>query len=469
MTTVSVRNPYTGEADYGFEEPSAADIAARVENLRIKQPAWALLELQERLDALLVFVDRLNQHRKDLLAALVADTGRTQVAAMELEALDAFIARARTLAPEALATATQTASIPFIEGTSNRIPFGVVANISPWNFPVILSFLDTIPALAAGNAVMIKPSEITPRWTGPLLEAVAASDGIRDVLDILPGTGKTGAALVRHVDAVVFTGSVTTGRKVAEAAAANFIPAFLELGGKDPAIVLAGADMSYAARTITFTANQSAGQACQSIERAYVPRQHFDEFVATAVETANNMSLNYPDIDQGVVGPFIFADQGAKVLQQLADARGAGAEILCGGELLNNGGYWMRPTVITGVNHDMKLMQEETFGPVLPVMPYDSEDEAVKLANDSDYGLSAAVFAATPEQGREFAARLNAGAVSINDAALTAVIHDFEHDAFALSGLGASRSGLSAYRRFTREQAVMTNTAGQPLIQTSLE
>ncbi|MGI9290019.1 MAG: aldehyde dehydrogenase family protein, partial [Gammaproteobacteria bacterium] len=372
--------------------------------------------------------------------------------------------------PEALAPGpVRTSTIPVIEAISNRIPYGLVVNISPWNFPVILSFLDTIPALAAGNAVLIKPSEITPRWVEEMQATIEACPAIAGVLGILPGTGKTGAECINHADAVVFTGSVSTGRKVAEAAAKRFIPAFLELGGKDPAIVLEGADIDHAARTLTFAATQSAGQACQSIERVYVPRAHLDEFLATAVETAESMAINHPDITQGVVGPFIFAEQGGKVLRQLADARGAGAEILCGGELLNNGGYWMRPTVVTNVTHEMALMQAETFGPVMPVMPYDNEAQAIELANDSDYGLSAAVFAANAEAGQTLAKHLKAGAVSINDAALTAVVHDFEHDAFALSGMGLSRSGLSAYTRFTRQQAVMTNTSGQSVLQSSLD
>jgi succinate-semialdehyde dehydrogenase/glutarate-semialdehyde dehydrogenase len=469
MPSVTVRNPYTGAQDFSFEEPEAATVADRIERLRQQQPEWAALDLTKRLAALVAFAASVKTHQQSILAALVADTGRTHVSAMEIDALDAFINQALTTAPEALAApAARTAEIPIIEATTNRIPLGVIGNISPWNFPVILSFLDTIPALAAGNAVVIKPSEVTPRWIEPMLEAINDCPEIASVLDILPGTGITGAEIISHVDGVVFTGSVATGRKVAAAAAQQFIPACLELGGKDPAVVLAGADIELAARTLTFAATQSTGQACQSIERVYVPRENHAEFVEHAVSMANSMELNHPNINIGIVGPFIFEQQGAKVLRQLADARGAGAEILCGGELLNHGGFWMRPTVVTNVTHDMALMQEETFGPVLPVMAYDTEAEALELANDSQYGLSAAVFAATPAAGREFAAQLKVGAVSINDAALTALVHEFEHDAFGLSGLGASRAGLSAYRRFTREQAVLTNTTGQPLLLNTL-
>jgi acyl-CoA reductase-like NAD-dependent aldehyde dehydrogenase len=461
VTTVSVRNPYTGKSDYSFTDPSPADIAAAADRLRNNQPAWADQSLESRLATLRAFGAAIAARREQIVNALMLDTGRTLVAAMEVDTLATFLARAEELAPQALAPPpARPGQIPVIEATANRIPYGLVGNISPWNFPVILSFLDTFPALAAGNAVLIKPSEVTPRWVEPMKQAIADTPEIARVLDIVVGTGQAGAALLDHVDAVVFTGSVPTGRKVAQAAAERFIPAFLELGGKDPAVVLPGADMEVAAKTITFCSVQSAGQACQSLERVYVPRDNFDEFVALAVQCAKEIDINYPDIGHGHVGPFIFADQAAIVMEQLAAAKGAGATIHCGGELLNNGGLWIRPTVVTGVDHSMSLMREETFGPVMPIMPYATEAEALTLANDSQYGLSAAVFAATVEEGRRFARGIRAGAVSVNDAALTVLIHEFEHDAFGYSGMGASRSGMSAYLRFTREQAVMANTSG---------
>jgi acyl-CoA reductase-like NAD-dependent aldehyde dehydrogenase len=463
--TIAVRNPYTGAQDYSFEDPAAADIATAANRLREFQPAWAARSLADRLSVIEALGESIARHREALLAALTVDTGRTQIAGVELDTIAAFVQRVVHEAPVALASAApREAQIPVIEGSSNRIPYGLVGNISPWNFPVILSFLDTFPALAAGNAVLIKPSEVTPRWVEPMRAAIADCPEIAGVLDIVVGTGQAGAVLVEQVDAVVFTGSVTTGRKVAEAAAQRFIPAFLELGGKDPAVVLASADLERAVRTATFCSVQSAGQACQSLERIYVARELYDEFVERAVAIATSLEINYPDISNGVVGPFIFEAQGSTVLHQLAAAKGDGATIHCGGELLNHGGFWMRPTVVTDVNHQMSLMQDETFGPVMPIMPFDTEAQALQLANDSRYGLSAAVFAGSVDEGRSFARGMHAGAISINDAALTVLIHEFEHDAFGFSGLGASRTGLSAYTRFTREQAIMANVAGEPLL-----
>lgn len=466
---IAVRNPYTGELDYSFTEPTPAQLRATCERLRAGQPAWAERSVDGRLDALEAFGAAIARHASDITAALVADTGRSQVPAIEVSGLQGQIERCRREAPAVLASTTpRPAQVPLIHGSANRMPLGLVGNISPWNFPVVLSFIDTFPALAAGNAVIIKPSEITPRWVEPMKAAIHECPEIAAVLDIVVGTGQTGAAIPQLVDAVVFTGSVATGRKVAEAAAKNFIPAALELGGKDPAVVLADADIDYAARVITFSSVQSTGQACQSLERVYVPKQHFEQFLQTSIATAESLALNYPSMDDGVIGPFIFEQQAYKVLEQVQDAVSLGATLHCGGEIIDHGGLWMRPTVMSAVNHEMELMQDETFGPVVPIMAYNDEDEAVRLANDSIYGLSAAVFAGTTDAGRRFARRLKAGAVSVNDAALTAVLNEFEHDSFGFSGLGRSRAGASAFTRFTREQAVMSNEESRPLLASQL-
>ncbi len=467
---IQVRNPYTGEHDYTFSDPTRADVADRCTRLSANQPEWARLNLAARIEALQEFARAIQKHQAAIIAALQADTGRAYVAAREVETLPALIERLGADAPIALAPPpARQASIPVIEGSTHRSPYGLVGNISPWNFPVILSFLDTFPALVAGNAVIIKPSEVTPRWVEPMLAAIADCPQIAAVLDIVVGTGQAGAAIPDTVDAVVFTGSVPTGRKVAEAAARNFIPAFLELGGKDPAIVLASADVATAARAIAFCSCQSTGQACQSLERAYVHRSLYDEFVRLAIATAETLELNYPDIETGVIGPFIFAEQATKVRAQIEDALTLGATLHCGGELIDHGGTWMRPAVLTEVTHDMQIMREETFGPVVPIMPFDTTEEALALANDSVYGLSASVFAGSLDEAREVGMQIRAGAVSLNDASLTALIHEFEHDSFGFSGLGRSRSGHSAYTRFTREQSLMANTIGQPLLVQELD
>jgi acyl-CoA reductase-like NAD-dependent aldehyde dehydrogenase len=276
------------------------------------------------------------------------------------------------------------------------------------------------------------------------------------VFRVIVGDGQTGAALIDNVDVVAFTGSVTTGRKVAEAAARNFIPALLELGGKDPAIVLPSADIDAAAKAVLRSSVQATGQACQSLERSYVHKDHIDEFVAALTEKAGQVELNYPDIRQGHIGPLIFAGQAEIIRDHLEDAVAKGASVLSGGTIENHGGgNWILPTVLTGVNHSMKVMREETFGPLLPVMAYDTVDAAIDLANDSDYGLSAAVFGEDLDEAKAVARKINAGAVGINDGAVTVDVHDAAHDSFGYSGMGQARMGLTGLTRFTREKALV--------------
>jgi len=279
------------------------------------------------------------------------------------------------------------------------------------------------------------------------------------VLSMAPGDGNTGAALIDLVDVVCFTGSVATGRKVAEAAARAFIPAFLELGGKDPAIVTPTADVPRAAATVLRASTLATGQACQSLERIYVHRSIYDEFVYHLVEQARRVTLNWPDRHQGQIGPLIFERQADIIAEQIRDAKARGARVVCGGEIeRHGGGCWIRPTVLVDVDHGMKIMAEETFGPIMPVMKYESVDEAVTLANDSVYGLSAAVIAGTLAEAEAIGRRLDAGGISLNDGALTGIMHEAEKHSFKLSGMGGSRMGAAGLSRFLRKKALIRQT-----------
>jgi acyl-CoA reductase-like NAD-dependent aldehyde dehydrogenase len=327
--------------------------------------------------------------------------------------------------------------------------------ISPWNFPFLISMLDAIPALMAGCAVIVKPSEVTPRFIAPLMASIGRYPELAGAFAFIEGDGPTGAALIGQSDLICFTGSVATGRRVGEACAQGFIPSCLELGGKDPAIVLASADPQRTAEVVLRASVQATGQACQSLERVYVQRAIYERFVAALVAAANRVELNFPDVHRGHVGPLIFERQAAIIAEHLVDARAKGATVLTGGIIEEHGGgKWLRPTVVTGATHAMKLVTEETFGPVIPVMVFDSVDEAVRLANDSVYGLSAAVFGEEHE-ARAVAARLEAGAVSINDGGLTTEAFDAEKNSFKLSGMGPSRMGPSGITRFLRKRAVL--------------
>lgn len=320
--------------------------------------------------------------------------------------------------------------------------------------------VDAVPALTAGCAVIIKPSEITPRFVEPLQQAARACRDFGDVLQVLTGDGKTGAAVVQNVDCICFTGSVPTGRRVAVQAAGRLIPAFLELGGKDPLLILPGANLTHAVEAALRGSVLATGQACQSIERVYVHRSLYTRFVADLVARAQAVRLNWPDIACGDIGPIICERQAQILKEQLADAVAKNATILSGGSIEDHGGgLWLRPTVLVGVTHEMKVMTEETFGPIVPVMAFDTVEEAIALANFGPYGLSAAVFAVSLEAAEIVASRLEAGAVSLNDAALTATFYEAGKQSFKSSGLGPSRMGSEGLSRFFRRQALIANTA----------
>ncbi|WP_405228809.1 aldehyde dehydrogenase family protein [Lentisalinibacter sediminis] len=453
---LDVRNPRTGERDYRIAAADAGTVAAAAARLRSGQAAWAARPLEERVGVLDEWVAAVDRRRQELLDALVADTGRYFVSVAEIGGVAGTVQRWSRLAPEILAEPLRSSSVPGISYRTQLVPVPLVGAISPWNFPLTLSLIDAIPALIAGCAVLVKPSEVTPRFVAPLAAALAEVPALDAVLGFVQGDGATGAALIDNVDAVCFTGSVATGRKVGAAAAARFIPAFLELGGKDPMIVLASADPKQAAATALRASVTATGQACQSIERVYVAREIFDEFVAELVAAAERVALNWPDIHDGHIGPLIFERQAATIRAQLEEAVARGARIVAGGEIENlGGGLWIRPTVVTGVDHEMALMREETFGPVIPVMPFDTLEEAIALANDSEFGLSAAVLAGSLGEAEAVGRQLEAGAVSLNDGAMTAQFYEAEKDSFKYSGLGGSRMGPAGMRRFLRRRALI--------------
>ena len=271
------------------------------------------------------------------------------------------------------------------------------------------------------------------------------------------GDGRTGEAIVDNVDVINFTGSVQNGRRVAEACARRFIPCMLELGGKDPVVITQTADLDKAATAVLRGAVTSTGQVCFSIERIYVHESVHDAFVEKLAAKAERVELNYPDPLKGHIGPFIFERQAHIVDGHIDDALAKGAKIRTGGKSHNlGGGLYMRPTILTGVTHEMQIMRDETFGPVMPVMRYRTEDDAVRLANDTYFGLSAAVIAGTAEEARRIAERIDAGVVSVQDTFLTfAGYGAAEWESFKYSGLGG-RGGMLAY---VKKQAILTNSA----------
>ncbi len=457
------RNPRSGIEDYEFKAISAGELSEVARNLRQAQPAWAAAGLDARCDALRAWSDEVSAAREAIVDALIEDTGRRTIARVEFGSIAGFVERWCTWAPELVQEESGAdPRAPEITFESQHVPYPLVGVISPWNFPLTLSFIDAIPALLAGCAVAIKPSEVTPRFIEPVADTIARVPGLRDVLAIFPGDGETGQALIQESDAICFTGSVATGRKVGAACGERLIPAFLELGGKDPAIVTAGADIDRAITSLLRGGFAATGQICHSIERVYVEKPVYEEFVRRLGERAGEVPLSDESLDSGIVGPFIHEPQAAIVRDHIEDAKAKGAKVVCGGTVENRkGGLYCTPTVLSDVDHSMKIMTEETFGPVLPVMACENVAEAVRLANDTNYGLSGAVFAATAEEGVDIAHEVNAGGMSVNDAQLAAGSQVAEKHAFADSGLGGSRMGPAAFTRFLRKKAIYTN-AGEP-------
>jgi acyl-CoA reductase-like NAD-dependent aldehyde dehydrogenase len=460
QATLKVRNPRTGEADFAITVATGADIAPIARRMRVAQQQWKAIGVAGRTKVLQAFRMALENHRASILEALQADTGRNRLATTEVDAVMSFIDAWSQLAPSLVEghperTAT---GLPKV-GVQQRLdPYPLLGAITPWNFPLLLSFIDVIPALFAGCAVLIKPSEVTPRFSFAVEACIADVPELSEVLGFVRGDGRSGAALIEHVDVVAFTGSVATGRKVAAAAAAAFIPAFLELGGKDPAIVLPGSDLDRATTALLRASVLGTGQACQSLERIYVHESQHDELVERLAVKARAAKLSYPDMSQGIIGPLIFHKQAEIIRRHIEDAVTKGARIVTGGKVVQrDGGWWMEPTVMTHVDHSMEVMTEETFGPVMPVMKYTEVAEAIALANDTDFGLSGAVFGPDEAEALKVAEQLEAGGISVNDAGMTTMVFDACKMAYRRSGMGPSRMGTTGLTRFLRQKAVYIN------------
>jgi len=460
------RNPRDGQPSAPIPATPLAQLEGIVARARAAQKAWAARGVEGRIAVLARWRDVIEAIQDSLVEAVSQDTGRVLESRREAANIGKWIDRWSAIAPKALAPGGGPTSIPSFTCASETAAIPVLGVISPWNFPMSLSLMDAIPALLAGCAVIIKPSEVTPHFIAPLERSIARIPELEGVLTYIRGAGDLGAALIEHVDGICFTGSTATGRKVAARAGAWLIPCFVELGGKDPAIVLEGADLERAARAIVTGATLGTGQQCYSIERIYVARPLHDAFLALLTEKARKLKLAFPQPTDGQIGPLIFAPQAQIIAAHLQDARDKGAVVHCGGEIeQHGGGLWVAPTVLSQVTHAMDVMRDETFGPLMPVMAFDSEDEAVRLANESSYGLSAAVFG-PQERAMAVARQLNAGGINVNDAGATPFfIGDpsvTPKEPFGASGLGGSRTGPDSILRFVRHKMIVTNVTNEP-------
>jgi acyl-CoA reductase-like NAD-dependent aldehyde dehydrogenase len=458
--TIDVENPATGEVIRTLPVTTPDDVRAMAERARAAQPAWEALGFEGRGRVLRRMQKWVVDNSERVIQALVDETGKTyeDAAVVELAYGAGALGFWAKHAPDYLADEKVRTSNPFVLGRKLVVryrPVGVVGVIGPWNYPLTNSFGDAIPALAAGNAVLLKPSEVTP------LTSLLLADGLREcgmpehVLQIAVGGPDTGTAVIDEANFVMFTGSTATGKKVMARAAETLTPVALELGGKDPMIVLADADIERAANAATYYSMQNGGQTCVSVERVYVEAPIYDKFVDAVTERVKALRQGPPTGPASVeVGAMTFPPQLDIVSRHVEQAREAGARITTGGHVREGAGRFYEPTVLADVDHSMAAMRDETFGPTVPIMKVTDADEAVRLANDSQYGLGASVWTKDLARGEQIARRIESGYACVNDANVNYFAYELPMGGWKDSGLGV-RHGAGGIRKYTRQQAIL--------------
>ncbi len=436
-------NPATGEVLRELDCAGGGHVRATVQRAREAQRQWVEIGVRGRIEVLRRFQRRLVEKKREIAEAIAREAGKPVAEALTTEVLVVLDA-ARFLIENAyrllhdepvphgnLATKLKT-------GYLVREPYGVIGIVSPWNYPFSIPATEALAALAAGNAVVLKPSEFTSLVALELASLLHSAGLSEDLFQVLPGDGATGAALVDSpIDKLVFTGSIATGRRIAKAASERLLPVVLELGGKDPMLVLDDADIDVASSAALWGALMNAGQTCLSVERCYVHRSIYNAFLQACTAKIGRLRVGQ-GMDYGTdIGPMIHEGQLRIVEAHVNDAVAQGARVLAGGSRLPElGKNFYRPTLLADVTHDMRIMRDETFGPVLPVMPFDSDEEAIKLANDSEFGLAASVWTRNRARGEALARRIQAGTVMVNDVISCFGISEAPHGGVKASGIG---------------------------------
>jgi acyl-CoA reductase-like NAD-dependent aldehyde dehydrogenase len=461
--TFEVTNPADGSVITDVPIDGPAEVATTVARVRSNQPAWQALGIKGRARWLGPLRDWLIDNHDRIAETMQRETGKVWgEASAETPYVTDLINFYSKKAHKYIGDEKVPAHSPLMKVKKLKVtyrPYPVVGVISPWNFPLILSLGDAIPALIAGAAVVIKPSEVTPLALGEIVEAWKNEIGGPDVLDVVNGMGETGSALVDEADFIQFTGSDRTARKVLGRAAESLTPVSAELGGKDPMIVLRSANLDKAVNAATWGSFANSGQICISTERIYVEEPIYDEFVSrfTAEVRTLNQGMDGPEHGKDV-GAMTFPAQTEIVESHVEDARQHGAEVLTGGERHDGPGDWYQPTVITGVDHSMKVMRDESFGPVVGVMKVQDSEEAIRLANDSRYGLAASVFGKTRE-AEAVARRLDVGTANVNDVLVGFLASDVPMGGWKDSGIGF-RHGEYGIKKFVRPESLVITRFG---------
>lgn len=462
-------DPSTGKEIGRVPLMNTSDVAHAVSKARTVQPAWAGLSYRSRAEFTLrareLVLDQLDE-----IAKLVSrETGKPAAEAISMEIVPTldlmhyFAENTESLLDQRRIGLGQYN----LMGRSSYVvykPLGVVGIISPWNFPWATPLDEVVMALMAGNAVVVKPSELTPLTALKIGDIFKQADLPEGLLHIVTGDGSTGAALVdAGVDKIMFTGSVNTGKRVAETAAKHLTPVVLELGGKDPMIVLEDADLENAARAAIWGAFCNSGQACASIERCYVHESIADKFIDLVVKETRLLKQDKASAEPVDIGAMTNERQLQIVEDHVSDAVGRGAQIRTGGHRISDSGGWFhQPTVVTGVDHSMKLMRDETFGPLLPIMTFKTDEEAVGLANDSVYGLTASVFTKNTGRGRRLAEQIDAGTVMINEVVYTHAVAQTPWGGVKQSGYGRTHGRLGLLELVSAQHIHVNAVPGVP-------